>query len=153
MTALILNSAQRRDLRAQAHHLEPVVMIGAEGLTPAVTKEANAALNAHGLIKVRAAIDDRASREAAYVALCDQLDAAPVQHIGKLFVVWRPVPEKAASRPDDAKPGPRIVKLVTPSKSKTRRPQVKKIKLLGNQRISAGGLVKRAKPKQSSTKK
>jgi RNA-binding protein len=153
MTALILNSAQRRDLRAQAHHLEPVVMIGADGLTPAVAKETDAALNAHGLIKVRAALDDRAARAAAYVALCEQLDAAPVQHIGKLFVLWRPMPEKASAKPEDAKPGPRLVKLVKASKNKNQRPQVKTIKLLGNQRISAGGLVKRAKPKQASTKK
>ncbi len=65
MTALILNSAQRRELRAQAHHLDPVVMIGGDGLTAAVTKETDAALSAHGLIKVRAALDDRAAREAA----------------------------------------------------------------------------------------
>lgn len=153
MTALILNSAQRRDLRAQAHHLDPVVMIGADGLTAAVTKETDAALKAHGLIKVRAALDDRASREAAYVQLCNELGAAPVQHIGKLFIMWRPMPEKTVERAEDAKPGPRIVKLVKASKNKNNRPKVTKVKLLGNQRITAGGIVKRAKPRQTSTKK
>jgi RNA-binding protein len=63
------------------------------------------------------------------------------------------MPEKASAKPEDAKPGPRLVKLVKASKNKNQRPQVKTIKLLGNQRISAGGLVKRAKPKQASTKK
>lgn len=154
MTALTLTSAQRRELRAQAHHLEPVVMIGGDGLTGAVTKEAHAALNAHGLIKVRAMIDDRATRDAAFVQLCHDLDAAPVQHIGKLFVIWRPTPEKTKPERDDAKPGPRIVKIVTAAKSANRRPQVKKVRLLGNERVTPGGLVKRAKaPRQKSSKK
>lgn len=153
MTALTINAAQRRDLRAQAHHLAPVVMIGADGLTPAVTKETDAALNAHGLIKVRAAIDDRAARDAAFVQLCHDLEAAPVQHIGKLFIVWRPMPEKVKERADDAKPMPRLVKLVKASKNKNNRPKVSTIKLLGNQRITAGGIVKRAKPKQKSAKR
>lgn len=153
MTALILNSAQRRDLRAQAHHLEPVVMIGGDGLTPAVTKETDAALNAHGLIKVRAMLDDRAARDAAFVQLCHDLDAAPVQHIGKLFVIWRPVPEKVKVEREDSKAGPRIVKVVTASKSANRRPQVKKVRLLGNQRVTPGGLVKRAKPPRLKSRK
>jgi putative YhbY family RNA-binding protein len=152
MTALTINAAQRRDLRAQAHHLDPVVMIGAEGLTAAVTKETDAALKAHGLIKVRAAIDDRAARDAAFVQLCHELEGAPVQHIGKLFIVWRPMPEKLKERAEDAKPGPRLVTLVKASKNKNNRPKVSKIKLLGNQRITAGGIVKRAKPKQKSSK-
>lgn len=153
MTALEINAAQRRELRAQAHHLDPVVMIGADGLTPAVTKETDAALKAHGLIKVRAALDDRAARDAAYVELCAALEAAPVQHIGKLFILWRPMPEKVKERADDAKPMPRLVKLVKASKNKNNRPKVSTIKLLGNQRITPGGIVKRAKPKQKSVKK
>ncbi len=153
MTALTINAAQRRELRAQAHHLAPVVMIGAEGLSAAVAKETDVALNAHGLIKVRAAIDDRAARDAAFVELCHQLGAAPVQHIGKLFVIWRPVPEKKVERAEDAKPMPRLVKIVKASKNKMNRPQVKTIKLLGNQRVTPGGIVKRAKPKQKSAKR
>ena len=52
MTAIQLTPAQRKEKRAEAHHLDPVVMIGNDGLTPAIRKEADAALNAHGLIKV-----------------------------------------------------------------------------------------------------
>jgi hypothetical protein len=110
-------------------------------------------LNAHGLIKVRAAIDDRSAREAAYAELCTALEAAPVQHIGKLFILWRPMPEKVKERAEDAKPMPRLVKLVKASKNKNNRPKVTTIKLLGNQRITPGGIVKRAKPKQKSVKK
>ena len=152
MTAVILNSAQRRDLRAQAHHLEPVVMIGGDGLTAGVTKEADAALNAHGLIKVRAMLEDRAAREAAFVQLCDALDCAPVQHIGKLFVLWRPMPEKERAAREDAKPAPRLVKVVKASKNKHRRPQVKKLRVMGNERVTAGGIVKRAKPRMTGKK-
>lgn len=152
MTALILNSAQRRELRAQAHHLEPVVMIGGDGLTPAVTKETDAALKAHGLIKVRAMIDDRAAREGAFVALCETLDAAAVQHIGKLFIIWRPIPEKIKAPDDKTKPAPRIVKVVKASKGKFQRPQVKSLRVMGNERVTAGGLIKRAKPRQTSKK-
>ena len=152
MPQINLTPAQRKDKRADAHHLDPVVMIGGDGLTAAVTKETDAALNAHGLIKVRAAIDDRTARDAAFVELCHALSAAPVQHIGKLFIIWRPMPEKKVERAEDAKPGPRMVTLVKASKNKDNRPKVTKIKLLGNQRITAGGIVKRAKPKQKSSK-
>lgn len=64
MAAIQLTPAQRKDHRAAAHHLDPVVMIGAEGLTPAVLKETDAALKAHGLIKIRVFSDDRTARAA-----------------------------------------------------------------------------------------
>ena len=94
MPQINLTPTQRREKRADAHHLDPVVMVGGEGLTPAVVKETDAALNAHGLIKVRVQGDDREAREAMFVQLCDELNAAPIQHIGKLLVLWRPLPEK-----------------------------------------------------------
>ena len=90
MTALALTPAQRKSLKAQAHDLNPVVMIGGDGLTPAVIKEAKSAISHHGLIKIRVFGDDRDTRMAIYEELCDQLDAAPVQHIGKLLVLWKP---------------------------------------------------------------
>ena len=77
MPALQLTPAERKDKRGLAHHLDPVVMIGADGLTPAVEREVDAALRSHGLIKVRMLGDDRAVREAALQALADALDAAP----------------------------------------------------------------------------
>ena len=64
MPAIALTPAQRKEKRGDAHHLDPVVMIGAEGLTPAVLKEAEAAIRSHGLIQVRVFSDDRAAREA-----------------------------------------------------------------------------------------
>ena len=94
MPQLQLTPAERREHRANAHHLDPVVLIGGDGLTPAVQKEVNAALNAHGLIKVRVFGDDRAAREAMYQQLATDLNAAPIQHIGKLLVLWRPIPPR-----------------------------------------------------------
>jgi RNA-binding protein len=155
MPALTLTAAQRREQRAASHHLDPVVAIGADGLTGAVRKEADAALKAHGLIKVRVFSDDRAAREAVFADLADSLNAAPVQHIGKLLVLWRPLPDKERARREDRGAAPRVVKVLKFSKSGNHRPQVKKLTVRGNERLTAGGLVKRAKkrPVQSSTKK
>lgn len=154
MPAIQLTPAQRKEHRAEAHHLDPVVLIGSDGLTPAVRKEIDAALNAHGLIKVRMFSDDRTAREAAFATLADELDAAPIQHIGKLLVLWRPQPEKARTLDEDRKPGPRDVKVLKFSKRGGQRPEVKMLRVLGNQRLTPGGQVKRAKkPKQVSVKK
>jgi len=153
MPAIQLTPAQRKDKRADAHHLDPVVLIGGDGLTPAVVKETDAALNAHGLIKVRVFSDDRDARDAMLGTLADRLNAAPIQHIGKLLVLWRPLPEKPKAERDDRMPGPKVVKILKFSKSGNHRPQVKKIKVLGNQRIAAGGQLKRARKRNISIKK
>jgi RNA-binding protein len=109
MPAIQLTPAQRKIHRADAHHLNPVVMIGNDGLTPAVIKEAEFALNAHGLIKIRVLGDDRSAREDMFQTLADQLNAAPIQHIGKLLVLWRPMPVKEKELDEDRMPGPRDV--------------------------------------------
>lgn len=153
MPAIQLTPAQRKEKRADAHHLAPVVMVGGDGLTPAVTKEIDAALKAHGLIKVRVFSDDRANREGMLQILADQLDAAPIQHIGKLLVLWRPIPEKEKAEREDARPGPRVVKIVKFSKNGNGRPQIKKLNVLGNQRVAQGGEIKRAKKRLTSVKK
>ena len=153
MPAIELTTAERKTLRADAHHLDPVVMIGGDGLTPAVLKEADGALKAHGLIKVRVLGDDRAARDEIYAQMCDKLDAAPIQHIGKLLVLWRPMPEKEAAEPrEDRGAGPREVKILKFSKSGLRKPEIKKVQVMGNQRVTAGGLIKRAKKRVTSKK-
>ncbi len=154
MPQINLTPAQRKEKRADAHHLDPVVMIGGEGLTPAVVKETDAALKSHGLIKVRVLGDDRAAREAMFTQLCDELNAAPIQHIGKLLVLWRPIPEKArAERDEGAMPGPRVVKIVKFSKNGNSRPQVNKVKVMGNERVTQGGEIKRAKKRKPTSVK
>jgi RNA-binding protein len=153
MPALNLTPAERKALRGQAHHLEPVVMVGAEGLSGAVLKEADAALRAHGLIKVRMLSEQRDQREQALRQMSDALNAAAVQHIGKLLVLWRPIP--AATKPTAPEHGaaPRVVKILKFPKSGSHRPQIKKITVYGNQRVTAGGSIKRTKPRAVSIKK
>ncbi len=153
MPQITLTPAQRKVHRAEAHHLDPVVHIGNDGLSPAVKKEIGAALKAHGLIKVRVLSDDRVAREAMLHTLADELDAAPIQHIGKLLVLWRPVEEKVKAVDEDRMPGPRDVKVLKFSKRGGQRPEVKVVRVLGNQRLTTGGQVKRAKVMKKSVKK
>jgi len=96
---LELTSAQRKFLKAQGHGLKPVVMIGTAGLTEAVLKEITRGLAAHELIKVRILNDDRAEREAWLADICRQLDCAPVQHIGKLLLIYKPAAEPKLQLP------------------------------------------------------
>ena len=153
MSQIQLTPAERREHRANAHHLDPVVMVGNDGLTANVKKEADNALNAHGLIKVRVFSDDRVAREAMFNQLAEDLNAAPIQHIGKLLVLWRPVPEKEKTVSEDRMAGPRDFKVLKYSSRGGQRPEVKTLRVLGNQRLTSGGQVKRAKVKQKSIKK
>lgn len=101
-----LSAAQRRELRAQAHALNPVVIISQNGLTDAVLKEIDVSLKAHELIKIRVVGDSREARDAYLASICEQLQAAPVQQIGKLLVVYRPKPLEAETKAAaPAKPG------------------------------------------------
>ncbi|SEF73456.1 YhbY family RNA-binding protein [Nitrosomonas ureae] len=92
---LTLTIAHRRELKAQAHALNPVVMIGKSGLSPSVIEELDRGLSSHELIKIRVLIDDRIARSELFEKICQLLNAAPVQHIGKIFIIYRPRPEEA----------------------------------------------------------
>lgn len=153
MPQINLTPAQRKLHRADAHHLDPVVLVGGDGLTAAVRKEIDSALNAHGLIKIRVFSDDRAAREAMLQTLADELNAAPIQHIGKLLVLWRPQPEKVKVVDEDRMPGPKDVKVLKFSKRGGQKPEVKVVRVLGNQRLTPGGQVKRARVFKKSVKK
>ena len=153
MSTIQLTPSQRKDHRAAAHHLDPVVHVGNDGLTDAVRREIDNALKSHGLIKVRVFSDDREARAAMLLDLAERLDAAPIQHIGKLLVLWRPMPPKEKAEATDRKPGPKTVKVVSFSKSGNHRATVKKITVLGNERLSVGGIIKRARVKSNSLKK
>jgi RNA-binding protein len=93
-----LNSADRRTLRARAHALNPVVIISSSGLADGVAAEIDRCLKAHGLIKIRVFSDDRLQREALLAQICERSDASPVQHIGKILVVYREKPEPPAPK-------------------------------------------------------
>ena len=95
---MALTPSRRSELRAQAHKLDPVVIIGDKGLTDEVVAEIDRSLKAHELIKVRAATDDRKARDEWLHAICERLEAHPVQQIGKVFVIYRENPEEPPKR-------------------------------------------------------
>jgi len=94
-----LTPQERTALRAAAHALRPVVLIGERGLTDAVVKEIDRALTAHQLIKVRAASQERDARDAMLASICALLECHPVHHLGKMLILYRatPVVEAAAN--------------------------------------------------------
>jgi putative YhbY family RNA-binding protein len=107
-----LAPARRSELRAQAHKLDPVVIIGDKGLTDLVVAEIDRSLKAHELIKVRAATDDRKARESWMAEICERLQAHAVQLIGKVLVIYRenfdkPREKQAGVERREAKEGPR----------------------------------------------
>jgi RNA-binding protein len=85
----MLTAAERKALKAKAHKLEPIVQIGAKGLTGEVVTEIDRALTAHELIKVRAASLERDLRDQVLASICERTKAEPVQQVGKIFVLYR----------------------------------------------------------------
>src|SRR5262245_40676856 len=90
----MLTPAERQALKGLAHRLDPVVLIGAGGLTPAVLAEVERALRAHDLVKVRVIGEARGDRERMLEAICAATEASPVQHIGKVLVIYRERPKE-----------------------------------------------------------
>jgi len=97
MPKLDITSQQRSALRAAAHPLRPVVLIGDRGLTESVLKEIDLNLKAHQLMKVRVAGDDREARAAMLETICETLSCAPVHHLGKTLIIYRPDPDAKTS--------------------------------------------------------
>jgi len=103
-----LTAARRSELRAQAHKLTPVVIIGDKGLTDEVVAEIDRSLKAHELIKVRAATDDREARGEWLERICERLEAHAVQQIGKVLVIYRENFDKPREKKPAAVPSPRV---------------------------------------------
>jgi putative YhbY family RNA-binding protein len=99
---------ERRALRARAHALKPVVWIAQRGLTEGTLRELDRALNAHELIKIHAAVDERDERSRLLETLCRALHAQPVQVIGKMLVAYRPRPPEQTQpqAPQRIRPAP-----------------------------------------------
>ena len=111
MPILEITSHQRSALRAAAHPLRPVVLIGDNGLTETVLKEIDRGLNAHELIKVRVADDDREARVQIYEQICDALACAPIHHLGKMLILFRPGKKQAyAETMGEKTPGAALTK-------------------------------------------
>jgi putative YhbY family RNA-binding protein len=112
-----LTPAQRREFRAAAHHLNPVVTIAGNGLTPAVMGEIDRSLQAHELIKIKVQGAERDARDELMQDLCTQLEAAPVQHIGNILIVWRQRREESTTKIAATKAEPRGNKRPSVAKS------------------------------------
>lgn len=94
-----LTGKQRKYLRALAHHLKPVVMVGDAGVTAAVFDEIKLALGRHELIKIKLRVGDRGKRRDALENICDQVSAEAVQEIGQIAVLFKPAEEPKISIP------------------------------------------------------
>jgi len=103
---LTLTVPQRLELKGRAHSIKPVVLIGSSGLTPAVLAEIERSLKSHDLLKIRVMSDDREAREAMLLEICEAVNAGPVQHIGKMLVIWRPLEKPIAKAPKRKKGKP-----------------------------------------------
>jgi len=131
---IALTPADRKALRARAHHLDPVVMIGDAGLSRAVLAETDRALGAHELIKIRVLGDDRAQRQALLTEICSALGCTAVQSIGKLLIVYRPRPIEDSNGKARAR-GPHIPKkqaatgATRPRKPRTARSTMRAMKV------------------------
>ncbi|HEX6828774.1 MAG TPA: YhbY family RNA-binding protein [Burkholderiales bacterium] len=118
MPPIELTPARRRALRASAHPLHPTVIIGETGLTAPVLAEIERSLASHELIKIKVAGADREQRESLLAEICEALSAAPVQHIGRILVIYRERPE-----PEPEQPAPRAAKTRRPARgTPPRRP-------------------------------
>ncbi|NII10458.1 ribosome assembly RNA-binding protein YhbY [Oleiagrimonas sp. C23AA] len=84
-----LSNAQRRYLRGLCHDLSPVILLGAKGVTEAVTKELGLALDHHELVKVKLSAGDRAERQTQVDALVEATGAEVVQQIGRTASLFR----------------------------------------------------------------
>ncbi|NLC35943.1 MAG: YhbY family RNA-binding protein [Alcaligenaceae bacterium] len=154
MPKLDITSPERRALRAAAHPLRPVVLIGDRGLTESVLKEIDLNLNAHQLIKVRVAGDDRQARVDMLETICEELSCAEVHHLGKTLIIYRPDPDAQTSLLAPPKEAPtRAVrkpsepytpkKMAATGQAKTRRDE-KARKALARDAARDGGLESRS---------
>lgn len=94
-----LNKKQLQHLKALAHNLKPVVLLGSNGLTEAVVAEIDFALNHHELIKVKIPTDDRETKQLIVEAICRETEAVKVQVIGKTLIMYRQSEDKKIQLP------------------------------------------------------
>ncbi len=111
-----MDAASKKTLKAQAHALKPVVMIGQAGLTEAVLAEINIALISHELIKIKIRAE-KDERDAMGDAICEKTGASLVQFIGQIAVIYKARP------PLPAKPKPKAKKIFnkTPTSNRVKQ--------------------------------
>ena len=93
-----MNSEQLKQMKTKAHDLKPVIMIGQAGLTEAVSKEIELALDIHELIKIKVRAE-REDRKQIQQQICTETNAELIQSIGQVIVIYRKKPEQAKKKP------------------------------------------------------
>lgn len=94
-----MKSAEKQKLKAQAHALKPIILLGNKGLTTAIVNETHIALMDHELIKVKINGPEKTERLAIANELCQQLQATLIQLIGNIAIIYRKNPKNAKQRP------------------------------------------------------
>lgn len=84
-----MKTSEKNALKARAHHLHPVILVGGKGVTPALIEETNIALQAHELIKVKVVGEDKEERKAMALAICEATTAEFIQLIGNIAIIYR----------------------------------------------------------------
>lgn len=85
----MLRRSQVAFLRSQAHGRKPIVRLGQRGVTDAVVKELEQALDDHELVKIRVAGAEREARRSMVATLCERTGAEPVQQLGATATLFR----------------------------------------------------------------
>jgi len=132
-----MSAAARKQLKALAHGLQPLIQIGGNGVTPQLLAEIDRALASHELIKLRAAGLVREEREAAMAQICAATGAEPVQHIGKILVLFREKPPEEASAPEARDSERRESRNVSRRPESARRPNPRRTSRSGRARSAS----------------
>ena len=91
---MTLSSKRRAELRAEAHHLEPVVHAGQHGLTPALVQSLDDALRTRELVKVQLGRQSDVRAKDAAEQLARAVRAEVVQVIGRTTTLFRENPDR-----------------------------------------------------------
>ncbi len=88
-----MNNTLKKALRAQAHHLNPVILMGNKGLTPNLVAATDEALTIHELIKIKLMGEQKTDRQTIAQELCGATQADIVQIVGRIATIYRKNPE------------------------------------------------------------
>lgn len=94
-----LSNTQKRFLKGIAHGLNPVILIGSNGLTDGLMKELEKSLTHHELLKIKIASAERDDRKEIIETILTATQAQLVQSIGKVMVIYRPAKDPILQLP------------------------------------------------------
>jgi len=89
----MMKGKERAELRAEAHHLDPMVHIGHQGLSDTALGALDDALRTHELVKVAVSRTLEESPKALALQMAESLGAEVIQTIGRKVTLYRHNPE------------------------------------------------------------